>query len=52
MKKIILKIGGMSCAACSFGLEKYLKKQEGIQDVVVNLIMNHAIILFDEDKIC
>jgi len=51
MKKIILKIGGMSCAACSFGLEKYLKKQEGIQDVVVNLIMNHAIILFDEDKI-
>ncbi len=28
MKKILLKIGGMSCSACSNGLEKYLNKQE------------------------
>ena len=26
MKKVILRIGGMSCSACSNGLEKYLKK--------------------------
>ena len=30
MKKIVLKIGGMSCSACSNGLEKYLNKQKGI----------------------
>ncbi len=28
MKKVILKIGGMSCSACSNAVEKYLNKQE------------------------
>ena len=28
MKKIILSIDGMTCSACSNGLEKYLNKQE------------------------
>ena len=28
MKKIILGIDGMTCSACSNGLEKYLNKQE------------------------
>ena len=31
MKKIILSIDGMTCSACSNGLEKYLNKQEGIK---------------------
>ena len=34
MRKIILKIAGMSCSACSNGLEKYLNKQEGISSAV------------------
>ena len=28
MNKIILNIEGMTCSACSNGLEKYLNKQE------------------------
>ena len=28
MKKIILSIDGMTCSACSNGLEKYLNKQD------------------------
>ena len=28
MKKITIKIEGMTCSACSSGLEKYLKKQK------------------------
>ena len=28
MRKVLLRIGGMSCSACSNGLEKYLNKQE------------------------
>lgn len=48
MKKVILKIGGMSCSACSNGLEKYLNKQEGIIGASVNLIMNNATIEYDE----
>ena len=29
MKKTILNIEGMTCSACSNGLEKYLNKQNG-----------------------
>ena len=49
MKKIILKIDGMSCSACSNGLEKYLNKQEGINSASVNLVMANALIEFDEN---
>ena len=48
MKKIILKIGGMTCSACSSGLEKYLLKQDGIEDALVNLVMATASITYDE----
>ena len=48
MKKILLKVDGMTCSACSSGLEKYLKKQKGIKEVTVNLIMNNANIEYDE----
>ncbi len=49
MKKIILKIDGMSCSACSNGLEKYLNKQKGINSASVNLVMANALIEFDEN---
>ena len=39
MKKIILSIDGMTCSACSNGLEKYLNKQDGINSASVNLVM-------------
>lgn len=48
MKKVILKIEGMTCSACSNGLEKYLKKQSGIVDASVNLVMANALIEYDE----
>ncbi len=48
MKKIILSIEGMTCSACSSGLEKYLNKQEGIKNAVVNLVMANATIEYDE----
>ena len=51
MKKIILSIEGMTCSACSNGLEKYLNKQEGIKNASVNLVMANASIEYDEKKI-
>lgn len=48
MKKIILSIDGMTCSACSNGLEKYLNKQKGISNAVVNLVMANATIEYDE----
>lgn len=48
MKKVILSIDGMSCSACAMGLEKYLKKQEGIKEVSVNLVLAQAFITYTE----
>ena len=48
MKKIILSIDGMTCSACSNGLEKYLNKQEGIKQASVNLVMANASIEYNE----
>ncbi|MBQ2835884.1 MAG: copper-translocating P-type ATPase [Clostridia bacterium] len=51
MKKILLKIEGMTCSACSNGLEKFLNKQEGIKCSSVNLVMANALIEYDEQKL-
>ena len=51
INKIVLKIDGMTCSACSNGLEKYLKKQTGIKDVNVNLILAIATISYENIKI-
>ena len=51
MKKVILAIDGMTCSACSNGLEKYLNKQEGVKQATVNLVMNTASIEYDEKKL-
>ncbi len=48
MKKVILKIGGMSCSACSYSIEKYLKKQNGIINVTVNLVLSQALIEYED----
>lgn len=49
MKKIILAIDGMTCSACSYGLEKYLNKQNGIIEAQVNLVMANATVNYDEN---
>lgn len=51
MKKIVLSIDGMTCSACSNGLEKYLNKQPGIKSAVVNLVMNNASIEYDDKQL-
>ena len=48
MKKIILKVDGMSCSACSNGLEKYLNKQKGIKEASVNLVLAQALITYED----
>ena len=51
MNKIDLSIGGMSCSACSSGLEKYLNKQKGIVDASVNLVLAMATIKYEDVSI-
>lgn len=49
MKKVVLNIEGMTCSACSNGLEKYLNKQEGVISASVNLVMATALIEYDDN---
>ncbi len=49
MKNIIIKVDGMTCSACSNHVEKYLKKQKGIIDVSVNLVLGQALIYYEDD---
>ena len=51
MKKVILKIDGMTCSACSNGLEKFLNKQDGVKSASVNLVMSNALIEYDDKKL-
>lgn len=50
MKHIVLNIEGMTCSACSNGLEKYLNRQEGVE-ATVNLVMATVSIDYDESKV-
>lgn len=50
MKKETFGITGMSCASCVSRIEKGLRKKEGVQDVVVNLALEKAVVEFDETK--
>jgi len=49
MKKTILSIDGMTCSACSSGLEKYLNKQDGIISASVNLVLAQALIEYKDN---
>ena len=49
MKKIILSIDGMTCSACSSGLEKYLRKQKGVITANVDLVLAQALIEYEDD---
>jgi Cu+-exporting ATPase len=49
--KAILKISGMSCAACSSKIEKKLSKLVGVSKAFVNLTTEKATIEFDPSQI-
>lgn len=44
-------IEGMTCASCVARIEKVLKKDERVQDVVVNLATEKATVTFDESRL-
>ena len=46
-KQLILPITGMTCANCVATVERNLKKQEGVENAVVNLSSERATVVFD-----
>jgi len=47
MQTETLRIGGMTCAACSARVERALRKLDGIESAVVNLATEKATVVFD-----
>lgn len=50
-KKVELAIEGMTCAACSSGIERILKKKAGIASISVNLTTNRGNVEYDPSQI-
>ncbi|MBO5408487.1 MAG: cadmium-translocating P-type ATPase [Clostridia bacterium] len=50
MEKVVLKIGGMTCGACSAYLQKQLNKQTGIR-ANVNIATHQAEVWYDADTV-
>ncbi|MDR2952366.1 MAG: heavy metal translocating P-type ATPase [Treponema sp.] len=42
-----LRVGGMTCAACSARVERALRKLAGVESAVVNLATEKAVVIFD-----
>ena len=51
MVRAKLKIGGMTCAACSASVERSLSAMDGVGSVTVNLATNTASVEIDQDKV-
>ena len=49
MKKVLLKIGGMTCSACSSGLEKFLNRQEGIESASLSFMTGKLVVKCTEN---
>ncbi len=49
MERQELKIGGMTCSACSGRIERVLQKLDGMAEVQVNLTTSIATVIFDEN---
>ena len=47
MAKAEFKVGGMTCAACSAGIERMLQRMSGVYQVNVNLAAERATVHFD-----
>lgn len=51
MKKEQFNITGMSCSACSSRIEKVIGKQQGVEQISVNLLKNNMHVTYDEKVI-
>ncbi len=46
-KKVKIGVTGMTCAACSASIERSLNKRDGVDNAVVSLATNEAVVTFD-----
>lgn len=48
--KVTVRVDGLSCPFCAYGLEKKLKKMEGVEDFVIDIEGGKVEIIFRDKK--
>ena len=51
LESVFLKVGGMTCAACSGRVERGLAKLPGVEKAAVNLATEKAAVTYDSSRI-
>ncbi len=49
LREVVIRIDGMSCAACSSAVERAVKRVNGVKNVSVNLATNRGKIEYDDE---
>ncbi len=49
-QRLILRIGGMTCASCAQTIEHALRKTDGIEEANVNLATEKAMVVYDSNR--
>jgi len=50
-KQVILPITGMTCANCVATIERNVKKLDGVEETMVNLVTEKATVTYDSDRL-
>ena len=50
LEQITIKLGGLTCTACEYKIEKALKKLDGVDSVKVSFASSMAEIIYNSDK--
>ncbi|MGL4656342.1 MAG: heavy metal translocating P-type ATPase [Sarcina sp.] len=51
MEQKVLKVTGMTCAACAASIERVLNKMDGVESATVNLVAEELKLSYDKDKV-
>jgi Cu2+-exporting ATPase len=50
-RELHFRVDGVNCAACSWLIERGLKRLEGVEDVILNPVSHEALVRFDPERV-
>lgn len=48
--KVVVRVDGLSCPFCAYGLEKKIKRMEGVEDFTIDIVGGKVEVLFIDKK--
>jgi Cu+-exporting ATPase len=50
-RRVVFSVSNIDCATCAFGIEKRLRKVDGIESVGSAIMLNKVFVDYDESKV-